>query len=162
MWTTFALTLAGLGVSIYLTIDHFAKVQLVCPGHGGTITCKAVTTSAQSYFPPFHGWPQVPVAVLGLCFYAVLVAFYSPWAWASTRRWVHGARFGLICLGMAFALWLVSAELLIIDHICLWCTSVHVITFVLFVIIVATVPHMLGWGQYDEADEADGEPTPAA
>ena len=54
---------------------------------------------------------------------------------------------------MGFVLYLVSAELLIIHAICLWCTAVHVITFILFVLIVT------GWDEahaghevYDESD----------
>ncbi len=37
---------------------------------------------------------------------------------------------------MAFVLWLVYAELFVIDAICLWCTVVHVVAFALFVIVV--------------------------
>jgi uncharacterized membrane protein len=133
------LSLAGLGVAVYLTIDHFAKISPVCSG-GGVITCKKVTTSAQSYF--LH----VPVAVLGLCFYVVMTAVNLPVSWHAADRRIHIARLALISVGMAFALYLVSAELLIIGNICLWCTSVHVVTFLLFVLTVTTVPSMLGWG----------------
>jgi uncharacterized membrane protein len=37
---------------------------------------------------------------------------------------------------MGFVLWLLGAELLIIDHICLWCSGVHLVTFALLVIIL--------------------------
>ena len=37
---------------------------------------------------------------------------------------------------MVFVLWLVYAELFVIRAICLWCTVVHVLAFVLFVIVV--------------------------
>ena len=49
-------------------------------------------------------------------------------------------------VGMAFALYLVAAELMIIGNICIWCTGVHLVTFLFFVVIVTTVPGMLGWG----------------
>jgi uncharacterized membrane protein len=39
---------------------------------------------------------------------------------------------------MGFVLWLVAAELLIIDHICLWCTGVHVVTFALLLVVSRT------------------------
>ena len=153
IWTTFALSLVGLGISIYLTIDHFAKISPVCSG-GGVITCKKVTTSAQSFFPPFKGWPHVPVALLGLVFYVVMVAINSPWAWKAVDRRVHVARLALVSLGMGFAVYLVACELVIIGNICLWCTSVHFVTFLLFVVVVTTVPAMLGWGTA-EVDEDD-------
>jgi uncharacterized membrane protein len=46
---------------------------------------------------------------------------------------------------MIFVLWLLSAELLIIDNICLYCTGVHIVTFALFVIMVRVCPRQLGW-----------------
>jgi uncharacterized membrane protein len=132
-WTTWGLSLGGLGVSIYLTIAHFnTAVSLVCPATGG-INCEKVTTSPESYV---FG---IPVAVLGLAFYLFMVAASSPWAWRATRppwpllRW---ARLGSVVVGMVFVLYLIYAELYRIGAICLWCTSVHVITFCLFALVV--------------------------
>jgi uncharacterized membrane protein len=70
---------------------------------------------------------------------------------------VHIARLALAVVGMCFALYLVAAELVIIGNICLWCTSVHVITFALFVLILATVPPMLGWGARRPLEEAEAD-----
>jgi uncharacterized membrane protein len=152
------LSLAGFGVSIYLTIDHFAKIAPVCSGNG-LINCEKVTTSGESYF--LH----IPVALLGLLFYTALVAINSPWAWRSADRRVHLLRLVMLGGAMCFVLWLISAELLIIGNICLWCSSVHVITFFLFVLVLATTPRMLSWGappddgyyEDDEDEDDDGE-----
>ncbi len=46
---------------------------------------------------------------------------------------------------MAFVLWLVYAELLIINHICLYCTGVHIVTFALMVVLAMVSPTQLGW-----------------
>jgi uncharacterized membrane protein len=54
---------------------------------------------------------------------------------------------------MAFAVYLVACELLIIGNICLWCTSVHFVTFLLFVLVVTTVPPMLGWGTAEATED---------
>jgi uncharacterized membrane protein len=134
------LSLFGLGIATYLTIAHFGHVALVC-SNSGEINCQKVTTSAESYF--LH----IPVAILGLGFYVTMTALNLPVAWRSTDRRVHIARLGMLVLGMCFALYLVSAELLLIGAICLWCTGVHLVTFCLFVLVVQTVPRMLGWGQ---------------
>ena len=129
-WTTWGLSLAGLGVSIYLTIAHFnTSVSLVCPATGG-INCEKVTTSPQSYV---FG---IPVAVLGLAFYVFLVAANSPWAWRARWPQVQWARLGSVIAGMIFVLYLIYTELYTIGAICLWCTSVHVITFFLFALTV--------------------------
>jgi uncharacterized membrane protein len=129
-WTTWVLSLAGLGMSLYLTIAHFnTAVSLVCPATS-TINCEKVTTSPQSVV---FG---IPVAVLGLAFYVFLAVANSPWVWRMTWPPLRWARIGSIVVGIVFVLYLIYAELFKIDAICLLCTSVHVITFVLFVLIV--------------------------
>jgi len=128
--TTWILSLGGLAVSIYLTIAHFnTSVTLACPATS-TVNCEKVTTSPQSYA---FG---IPVAVLGLAFYVFLAVVNSPWAWRITWPPLRWARVGSMVVGILFVLYLIYAELFSIGAICLWCTSVHVITFALFVLIV--------------------------
>jgi len=149
------LALAGLGISIYLTVVHFVGNQiLACPAgpHGGAINCEAVITSPQSYV---FG---IPVAVLGLAYYVVMTAINSPWAWRARDRRIHMARLALAVLGIGFVLYLISAELLIIKAICIWCTAVHIITFAQLILVVSTVPTMLGWGGDPEAPVAGPRP----
>jgi uncharacterized membrane protein len=125
---TFVLALAGLGVSIYLTITHFTESALAGCSESGLVNCTKVTTSPQSYV---FG---IPVAVLGLAFFVFCVAIMSPWAWRASRREVHLVRIASLVVGVGFVLYLVYAELFTIGSICLYCTSVHVITFLLFVL----------------------------
>ena len=136
-FTTFGFALAGLGVSIYLTIAHFTQSALLGCSESGLVNCTKVTTSPQSYV---FG---IPVAVLGLAFYLVAVALMSPWAWRSDRREIHLIRIASLVVGIGFVLYLVYAELFIIGSICLYCTSVHAITFVLFLL---TVFAAAAWG----------------
>jgi len=126
--TTFVLALAGLGVSIYLTIAHFTESALAGCSESGLVNCTKVTTSAESYV---FG---IPVAVLGLAFFVFGVVIMSPWAWRATRREIHLARIASLVVAIGFVLYLLYAELFTIGSICLYCTSVHVITFVLFVL----------------------------
>ena len=134
---TFVLALAGLGVSIYLTIAHFTESTLAGCSESGLVNCTKVTTSPQSYV---FG---IPVAVLGLAFYLFAVAIMSPWAWQATRREIHLLRIASLVVGIGFVLYLIYAELFIIGSICLYCTSVHAITFVLFVL---TAIAAAAWG----------------
>lgn len=138
--TTFLLSLLGLGLSIYLTITHFAKQLLVCSGTG-FVDCAKVTTSPQSYF--LH----IPVAFLGLGTYLVMTAINSPWAWHAKTRWLHVARFVSATVAMCFVLWLVYAEFIIIKSICLYCTAVHVTTFALLIVLTLVSPVQLGWAR---------------
>ena len=131
------LALAGLGVSIYLTIAHFTESTLAGCSESGLVNCTKVTTSPQSYV---FG---IPVAVLGLAFYLFAVAIMSPWAWQAARREIHLLRIASLVVGIGFVLYLIYAELFIIGSICLYCTSVHAITFLLFVL---TVIAAAAWG----------------
>ncbi|MBV9095064.1 MAG: vitamin K epoxide reductase family protein [Streptosporangiaceae bacterium] len=129
--TTLALALGGLGVSIYETYAHFTGSHLAgCTGTG-TEDCTKVITSPQSMV-----FGVIPVAILGLAFYAFVVAIMTPWAWRMRRREVAWLRLAAMIVGMGFVLYLVYAELFQIGSICLYCTSVHAITFVLFVMTV--------------------------
>ncbi|HLK01503.1 MAG TPA: vitamin K epoxide reductase family protein [Streptosporangiaceae bacterium] len=145
-WTTFVLAVGGLGVSIYLTIEHFTGNSTLACSDNGLINCAKVTTSAQSWVWVIpHHW-AIPVSVLGLAFYALAtVPLMSPWAWRITDHvgpvrvpptlipWI---RLVSLVLGMAFVLYLLYAELVWIRNICLYCTSVHAITFLLFTLTV--------------------------
>jgi len=151
---TLILSLCGLGVSIYLTIAHYdTKVALICSDKG-LVNCEEVTTSPTSMV-----FGTIPVAVLGLAFYVFMVVVNSPlgWGWqAGPRRrgWsgavqsaIPWARLGSLIVGMIFVLYLIYAELIDIGAICLWCTSVHVITFLLFCLIVFDA--CFSWGRTD-------------
>ena len=141
VYTSWILSLIGLGLASYLTYEHFtAKVFQGC-ALGGIFDCQKVTTSAQSRFL------GVPVAVLGLINFLVFAVINSPWAWRVRNYWLHVARFVLCICGMIFVLWLLYAELLVIDNLCLYCTGVHIVTFALFVILVRVSPAQLGWSR---------------
>jgi uncharacterized membrane protein len=129
-WTMLALSLAGLGLSIYLTIVELEPSALFCASGGGTIDCATVLQSAEGHI---FG---IPVAYFGLAFFVYLVALNTPWAWQRPETWVRQLRLVSIIVGMCFVLYLVYAELIEIGHICIYCTSVHAVTFVMFVLIV--------------------------
>jgi uncharacterized membrane protein len=143
VWLSLGLALFGLGISAYLTFVHFAGQQFLTCADNGVVNCTAVTTSAESHFL------GMPVSVLGLAFYFALVIIMLPPMWRIADRRVHLLRVGLLILGMAFALYLVSAELLIIGKICLWCTGVHLVTFALFIVVMTTSPRLLDWATAD-------------
>jgi uncharacterized membrane protein len=121
----------GLADAAYLTYQHFSEAtSFVGCSENGAINCRAVTTSAWSHLGPF------PVSVLGLAFFVFMVAVNSPWGWRAPWPAVHWARLGSVVVGIMFVLYLVWAELFRINKICLYCTGVHVLTFILFALIV--------------------------
>jgi uncharacterized membrane protein len=124
------LALLGLGVSIYLTIEHFTGNTTLACSDKGLVNCGAVTTSPESMV-----FGVFPVAVLGLAFFVFAVPMLTPWAWRSHRREIAVARLASMVVGVGFILYLIYVELIQVGAICLWCTSVHVITFLLFVLV---------------------------
>lgn len=138
--STLVLSVFGVVVSVYLTIDHFsAETTLLCPANA-TLNCAKVTESAQSKFL------GIPVAVLGLAFFIGMVILTLPAMWRAGRK-VDLARLIVAGGGVAFVIWLVYAEIAIIRAICLWCTVVHVITVVIFLML------LFDWAGRDDFDE---------
>jgi uncharacterized membrane protein len=129
--TTFILSLAGVGLSVYLTYTHYTDTALAgCPVNA-TVNCTKVTTSPESMI-----FGVFPVAVLGLAFYVFMAAINSPWAWRADLALIRWARLAGVLTGIVFVLYLVYVELFEVDAICEYCTGVHVITFLLFGLVM--------------------------
>jgi uncharacterized membrane protein len=129
IWLVRVLSLGALGVAIYLTIAHYdTKVSLLCPNNA-TINCQEVTTSPES---TVFG---IPVAVLGLAYYVVF-SILAWWPRARVTVTFEGIRLIIALGGVGFILYLVYAEIVEIGAICLWCTSVHVITVIIFLTLL--------------------------
>ena len=138
-WAALALSLAGFGDSLYLTVEHFTQGIPFCPNTGFE-NCAKVTTSPQA-----EVFGVLPVALVGLVFFAVVVAVNLPALWRRGgllgRRLAYG-RLALVVAGIGMVVYLVYSELFTIKSICLYCTGVHVVTFLLFALVVATFPTM--------------------
>jgi uncharacterized membrane protein len=144
--TTWILSLAGLGVSVYLTITHYDTAVTLACSDKGIVNCGLVTSSPESMV-----FGIFPVAVLGLAFFVFMAVATSPWAWRSRFPQVAMARLVSVIAGIGFVLYLVYTELFTLDHICLWCTSVHVVTFLLFVLILISAAIGYGFRTPDRA-----------
>ena len=120
-------SVAGLGISGYLTYEHFTgSSSLVCSDKG-IVNCLAVTTSSYAMVA------GVPVAVLGLIFFAVTLLLQLPVMWKWPNPIIRRARLAWAVVGLGTVIYLLYAELFEINAICLWCTAVHVLTLVVFV-----------------------------
>ncbi len=138
-FATILFSVLGLADSVYLTVQHFSTAPSFgfCP-ENKTINCLAVTTSEWSRLPagPSGG---IPVSVAGLAFFVFMVAINSRWGWRARWAPVHWARLAAVLVGILLVLYLIWAELFRIDAICLYCTGVHIITFILFALIISRV-----------------------
>jgi uncharacterized membrane protein len=145
------LALAGVGVSIYLTVAHYSSAKILACPDTGVINCTKVTTS--SYSTQFG----VPLAVLGLAFFVVTLLFQNPWAWRSASRVVRSGRLVVATGGAVMVLWLIWVELFRLDAICLYCTAVHALSILVFILTglgtAATAPR----GAFDDEEPEDDE-----
>ena len=130
-FSTIVVSLLGLADAVYLTYQHFSgATSFVGCSASGAVNCEAVTTSPESHV---FG---IPVAVLGLAFFVFMVAINSRWGWKAPWPAVHWARLASVVIGIVFVLYLIWAELFRINAICLYCTGVHIFTFILFALII--------------------------
>jgi uncharacterized membrane protein len=131
-----AASVLGLGVAGYLTYEHFTSSSSLACSDNGVVNCLKVTTST------YAAVAGVPVAVLGLVFFAVMLVLQLPPMWRRREAIVRLGRLAWTVVGLCTVLYLLYAELFAIDAICLWCTSVHVLTLVLFgTTVYATSSH---------------------
>jgi uncharacterized membrane protein len=122
-YVSLLLCLVGLGISIYLTYEHFTgNKSLSCPDTG-KVNCLKVTTSEWSKVA------GVPVAVFGLIFFVGMTVLCLPWLWRFPQ--LDLLRVVGVIVGIGSALYLVWVELFRVDAICLWCTGVHIVTLLL-------------------------------
>ncbi|MET0693706.1 MAG: vitamin K epoxide reductase family protein [Propionibacteriaceae bacterium] len=121
-------SLVGLAISVYLTIEHFTgSTTLACP-EGATINCEKVTSSSWSTLV------GVPVALLGLAYFVVMTFLLTPAAWR--RRALDPVRIAGAVAGVAMVLYLIWIELFKVNAICLWCTAVHIVTVILLTTVL--------------------------
>jgi uncharacterized membrane protein len=123
------LTLAGLGISVYLTITHYDEGALVCSATS-TIDCHAVTTS------DYSSLLGIPMPLLGLAFFVGFGALLTPWALRSAWAPLRWGRVAGVSVGVLMVVYLVTVELAVLHKICLWCTGVHAVTVVLFLLVL--------------------------
>jgi uncharacterized membrane protein len=128
---SFILAIIGLGVSVYLTYIHYNSKALVCPSHG-VINCEQVVTSPQSVI---FG---LPVAVYGLAYFVWLCLILNPYAWSVSSKILAYVRLFSLIAGMGFVIYLISLEALVIKAVCIWCTSVHIITLIILILVISS------------------------
>jgi len=149
------LTAIGIGIATYLTIAHYdSHVSLVCSAKGA-IDCGAVTTSAQS---KLFGQP---VALLGLLYFVAMIPWHLPVAWRSADSRIKIGRLIYGALGVGFVCYLVYAEAVIIKKICLWCTGVHIVTLLIFVVTVfasaLAIPADVADDDYEDSESEESD-----
>jgi uncharacterized membrane protein len=126
------IALVGIGISIYLTIEHYHKAILVC-NVNSVINCASVLTSAYSVVPG----TTIPITIPGMLWFVVSgalagTALVCTWRRVAPPAWLLTAQRAWGGLGLLTVFYLVYAEFDKIHNICEWCTGVHILVLITF------------------------------
>jgi len=138
-----AFAILGLGISIYLTFEHYKVAPLVC-STTGLVDCAPVLTSSYSVIPG----TSLPITLPGLFWFIASGALagtglYYRWQGRAEPVRLAMAQVAWSAVALLFVVYLVFAEFVQLHHICAWCTGVH---FLVLLTLLVTI-HRLGYLQ---------------
>ncbi len=114
----------GIGVTTFLTILHYGRIQPPCTGSGNP--CEVVQTSIYSHIL------GIPVALIGLIGYiAITATLFAP-----DRDILRLATLGMALFGVAFSGYLTYREAFTLHEYCEWCLTSAGLVTILFVLSV--------------------------
>lgn len=120
--------LAGVGISIYLTIVHYSAIPLACPANA-VINCEQVLSSRYAVI----GGSSVPTSAAGIIWFAVSAGL----AFALLRRpapRLTSAQLAWSAVGLLTALYLVYVEIVQLGAVCVWCSAAHLLVVLIFLV----------------------------
>jgi uncharacterized membrane protein len=130
-WQLLALAagLAGLGVSIYLTVVHYSTLPLVCPATA-VINCEQVLSSPYGVI----GGTAIPTSAAGIVWFAVSALLAA--GRLAGRAQLALAQLAWSAVGLVTVLFLVYVEIVQLGAICIWCSAAHVLVVLTFLIVL--------------------------
>ena len=114
-------SVAGLAISVYLTVVHFSTIPLACPANA-VVNCEQVLSSRYAVI----GGSAVPTSVAGIVWFAISAGL------ALLRR--RQALLAWASIGLVTALFLVYVEIVQLGAVCIWCTAAHAMVLLIFLI----------------------------
>ena len=128
-WQLLALAagVAGLAISIYLTVVHYSSVPLACPATA-QINCEQVLSSAYGVI----AGSGVPTSAAGIAWFAVSALLAA--GRLSGRAELARPQLAWSALGLLTVLFLVYVEIVQLGAVCVWCSAAHVLVLLIFLI----------------------------
>ena len=150
------LSLLGVGIAIYLTAVHYENVPLVC-SENGLVNCARVISSSYSVVPG----TTVPITIPGFGWCIVSASLAIAGLFSTTGLWqrrIRIAQFVWALFGMLVVLYLVYAEIVRLRTICAWCTALHVLILLMFLLTLVqlqSVPSDLALNSETESEDVE-------
>jgi len=116
----------GLVISAYLTWIHYSGDLALCIGVGG---CEAVQGSR------FAVAGGVPVALIGLCGFALIFAIALVRLREEAPVWADTTIFALSIAATLYVAYLTYIELFVLGAVCPWCVAVAVCSVIVLVVV---------------------------
>lgn len=117
-------SVAGIAVSIFLTVLHFAGFVPAC-AVSGPVNCEAVLSSPYGVI----AGTALPTSAAGILWFAVSAVLWT--------RPFGGIQLAWSAVGLVTVLYLVFIEIVRLGAICLWCTAAHFLVLVTLLVAVA-------------------------
>jgi uncharacterized membrane protein len=114
-------SVAGLAISVYLTVVHFSTIPLACPANA-VVNCEQVLTSRYAVI----AGTALPTSAAGIVWFAISAGL------ALLRR--RRALLAWGSIGLAAALFLVYVEIVQLGAVCIWCTAAHAMVLLIFLV----------------------------
>lgn len=120
--------LAGIGVSIYLTVVHYSAIPPACPANA-VINCEQVLSSPYAVI----GGSSVPTSAAGIIWFAVTAGLAFGLLRRPSRR-LATAQLVWSTVGLVTALYLVYVEIVQLGALCFWCSAAHLLVLLIFLV----------------------------
>src|SRR5229473_2491345 len=132
-WQALALAagLAGLGISIYLTVVHYSAIPVACPATA-QLNCEQVLSSPYGVLVG----SAIPTSAAGIVWFAVSALLAA--GRLAGRNQLARPQLAWSVLGLVTVLILVFIEIVELGAICIWCTTAHLLVLLIFLISLSS------------------------
>ena len=117
-------SVAGLAISIYLTVVHYSTIPLACPA-SAVVNCEQVLSSRYAVI----GGSALPTSAAGIVWFAIAAGLVL------LRR--RRALLAWSSIALVTALFLVYVEIVQLGAVCIWCTAAHAMVLLIFLIALS-------------------------
>ena len=130
------LAIGGIAIAAYLTSVHYASVPLACSS-AGVVNCEQVL---HSHFAEVAGipWSVGGIAWFGVSGLLALIGLRS----SPEPGWLQPAQLIWALMGLAVVFYLIGVELFGVKHMCIWCTSMHVLILLTLLLVLFRHPDL--------------------
>jgi uncharacterized membrane protein len=122
-----AASVAGLAVSIYLTVVHYSTIPLACPANA-VVNCEQVLSSPYGVI----GGSGIPTSAAGIVWFGVSAMVAA--GLLAGRRFLAPIQLAWSVLGLLTVLLLVYIEIVLLGAVCIWCSAAHVLVLLIFLV----------------------------